>query len=133
MPSYFLLLCLVASPRIVSHRIAASSSVNKFNDHITTALSDDSSELSEAPTNATTPFTIAARSVASSAGPKPAERTRNVATRRGVIPPKSSQKKPTLQIPTPRAPDDHSPLVPIPINVQESENVEEDLSEDPDC
>lgn len=57
------------------------------------ALNDDDSELSEAPTNATTLFTIAARSVASSAGPKLAQSTQNVATRRGVIPPKFSQKK----------------------------------------
>ncbi len=52
------------------------------------AHSDNDSELSEAPATTTTPFTIAARSVASTTGPKPASRTRNVATRRGVVPPK---------------------------------------------
>ncbi len=48
-----------------------------------------------------------------------------------MVPPKSSRKKPTPQTSTPRAPDDHSPLVPIPINVQDSEHTEEDSSEDP--
>ena len=50
------------------------------------APSDDESGLSEAPTTATNPFTIAAKSTASSK--PPAKGTRNLEIRRGVVPPK---------------------------------------------
>ena len=77
---------------------------------------DNDSELSETPTILKTPFNIFARSTASS---KPAKHARDAVTRRPVVPSKSSQKRPTPQVPILRASDDDSSPVTIPVSVAE--------------
>lgn len=91
------------------------------------AYSDNESDLSEAPTTTITPFSIAARSTASSS--KPAQRTRNIAERRPVVPkapPKPPKKRPA--IPILRASNDHSPLTEIPIYVTGTPDEERETS-----
>lgn len=90
------------------------------------ASSDHDSGVSEAPATTTTPFTIAARSTTSS---KPAKHTRNIKTRRPVNPAKVSRKR-SQRPTTPRASDDHSPLVAIPVGTIEIPEEEETSSED---
>ena len=93
------------------------------------APSDVESELSEAPTTLTTPFTIAAKSTDSSK--PPAKATRNILSRRPVVPPnqpKQIKKRP--KPPTPRPSDDHAPLADIPIDIPERPDQEEKTSED---
>ena len=93
------------------------------------APSDVESELSEAPTTLTTPFTIAAKSTDSSK--PPAKATRNLLTRRPVVPPnqpKQTKKRP--KPPTPRPSDNHASLADIPIDVPERSDEEEETSED---
>ena len=80
------------------------------------APSNDNSELSEAPTIITTPFSIAARSTTSS---KLAKHARNAALRRSVVSSKSSiasQNRPASQIPTLRTSDHHAQLVTTPLS-----------------
>ncbi len=89
------------------------------------APSDDDSSLQEAPITTETPFTLAARSVASS---KPANHTRNKNTRKGIMSPKKTRKR--LNPPTQRPSDDHTPLVQIPVIASESTQQEEELSEE---
>ena len=96
-----------------------------FNNHITMAPSNDESGLSEAPTTATTPFIIAARSVASF---KPANHTRNKATRKGIMSPKQPTKRPNP--PTQRSSNNHTSLVTISVRASEREYQEEESSED---
>ena len=94
-----------------------------LNNNIMMALSDNDSELSDAPTTLTTPFTIAAGSVASS---KPAQHTRGVKDRRPIVPknpPKPSQKQ------TP-ALDNDAPLAEIPVRILEKETEEASSSDD---
>ena len=95
-----------------------------FNNHIIMAHSDNESELSEAPTTATNPFTIAAGSVAST---KIAKHTRNIDSRRPVVPGKTKPKATQQRIES-RASDDYSPLVEIPTRPTERPDNEENAS-----
>ena len=90
--------------------------------------SDHESELSKARTNVTNPFTIAAASAVPS--DRPAKHTRNLKSRRGIIPPKSSQRRPTTQAPALRASDDHSQLVKIPIIPTERPDIVDEEEEE---
>ena len=90
--------------------------------------SDHESELSKARTNVTNPFTIAAASAVPS--DRPAKHTRNLKSRRGIIPPKSSQRRPTTQAPALRASDDHSQLVEIPIIATERPDIADEEEEE---
>ena len=74
---------------------------------------DNEPELPKASTALVTPFSIAAMSMTSF---KPTKHVRNVATRRAVLPPTSSQKQLTVQKPVPQASEDSSPRVTIPIS-----------------
>lgn len=94
---------------------------------------DDASELSKAPSNRITPFSIAAKTTTSSH--KPAKNTRNKETRRGVVPPKPKpRKRPTK---TSQISNNHSSLVAIPVKgaerpdeVDQKEDAEEGSSKD---
>ena len=101
-----------------------STHTSTHNDSIM-ATSDCDSELPEASTAVTTPFSIATGSARSTVSSRVAKHTRNAATRRGPLPPKNSQKKRASQPPVLRAPDDHSQLTNIPVNVSEARNNEE--------
>ncbi|KAL9068391.1 MAG: hypothetical protein Q9161_006228 [Pseudevernia consocians] len=85
------------------------------------APSNDNSELSDAPTIITTPFSIAARSTTSS---KLAKHARNAALRRSVVSSKSSitsQNRPASQTPTLRTSDHHAQLVTTPLSAGRSD------------
>ena len=92
------------------------------------APNDHESELSEAPATLTTPLIIAAKSARSTVSSRSAKHTRKATTRRGLLPPKNSQKKPTPQAPILRASDDHSRLAGVPVDVPERQNDEEESS-----
>ena len=90
--------------------------------------SDHESELSKARTNVTNPFTIAAASAVPS--DRPAKHTRNHKSRRGIVPPKSSQRRPTTQAPTLQTSDNHSQLVEIPIISTERPEIADEEEEE---
>ncbi|CAF9937423.1 MAG: hypothetical protein ALECFALPRED_007246 [Alectoria fallacina] len=96
-------------------------------------MTPSDSDRSEAPTTLKTPFSIAARSTNFF---KPTRLTWNVATRRPLVPPKSSQNRPDPQAPILRTSDDHTPLVTTPISTTATSdiagviNVEGESSED---
>lgn len=80
----------------------------------------DLSDLSEALTTLTTPFSIAARTVAS------AKHTRNIENRRPIVPRVPKKKRPAPAIP--RGSDDHAPLIAIPTAPTESPDNEPETS-----
>lgn len=91
-------------------------------------MSDQESELSTAPTIQTNPFSIAARSTASSA---PAKHTRNIASRRPILEAKQlSQKHSTTS--QQRLSIDYTALATIPTAIEDELKAKEDddLSED---
>ena len=91
------------------------------------APSGDESDLSESRTTISTPFSIAARTTASSK--PPAKATRNIRSRRPIVPSiprKSRKKRPATAVS--RALDDHILLVTIPTDPIESPDKESETS-----